>query len=219
MKKITKVITACSIGFLFFQSQAQNIAVKGGFNLAKIVNDDEFVNSDIGFTSSFKPGFHLGATVDLPINKMFSVETGLFASTSGVKYSANFEEFEGLYEYQIGLNIFNAELPVIFKSTFEVGDDFNVYIGAGGYGAISLFGVVNSRMKIGSDIEKDSETINFEDFEDNRFDAGLRFEAGVELKGLIIGTSCNFGLLPTVLGGQNRIIKLSLGYRFGWDKA
>jgi len=68
-------------------------------------------------------------------------------------------------------------------------------------------------------VESDSEVIDFNDLEDDRFDAGLRFDAGIEVKGFIVGASYNFGLAPTIFEGQNRIIKVSLGYRFGWNKA
>jgi len=33
-----------------------------------------------------KPGFHLGATVDIPFNDILSLEPGLFITTKGFKY-------------------------------------------------------------------------------------------------------------------------------------
>jgi|TARA_R110000737_G_scaffold53512_2_gene75154 hypothetical protein len=219
MKTFTKIIIASSIGLLSFQGEAQTIAIKGGVNFSKIANDDVFGGAESGFTTSFNPGFHVGATVDLPITKMFSVETGLFATTSGLKYKASFQDFGFVYDYRVAFNLLNAEIPVIFKSTFEVGENFNIYVGAGGYGAFSLFGTVKSRINIMGQVESDSEVIDFNDLEDDRFDAGLRFDAGIEVKGFIVGASYNFGLAPTIFEGQNRIIKVSLGYRFGWNKA
>lgn len=217
MKIITKVIILSSIGFLCNQSQAQIMSIKGGFNLSKIINDTAFKEEDkvSEIIRSATPGFHLGATFDLPISKIFSVETGLFASTSGVKYNA---EFENLYKFEFGLNILTGEIPLTIKTTFEIGENFNIYFAAGGYAAINLYGVINYREQNGSQIESYSQEIDFEDFKDEQFDVGFRFDAGVEVNGFIVGASYNLGKTPTVLEGENRVFKLSVGYRFGWNK-
>ena len=219
MKSITRIIIASSIGFLGFKSHAQTIAIKGGLNLSKIVENTDFIEDLNGFSIKYTTGLHIGATVDLPISKMFSVETGIFASTSGAKYKAKYSDFGEVFKYKVNWNILNAELPATFKVNFKVKDNLKVFIGAGGYAAMNIIGVYTSKIQYGSEVSRESDITGFDDLNDTRFDAGLRFDTGIEIKGFIVGASYNFGFMPAIFNGTNRIIKVSLGYRFGWNKA
>ncbi|MBL4703661.1 MAG: outer membrane beta-barrel protein, partial [Flavobacteriales bacterium] len=114
----------------------------------------------------------------------------------------------------IRINILNAELPVSFKTIFEVGDNFDVYASAGGYLGVGIIGVSRYNSNDYTEIEFTEDGLQ-------RLDYGLTFGAGIEVKGFIVGASYDLGL-ANIDGSEyviikNRVLKCSLGYRFGWD--
>ena len=79
MKKITQGLLIISICILSSQSYAQVTALKAGFNLSNFsFSDDD--GSDFGDFKS-TPGFHIGATFDIPLGDMFAIETGILLTT------------------------------------------------------------------------------------------------------------------------------------------
>ena len=218
MNKIIKGIAVIALSIISFSGQSQMIALKGGLNLSNINNSSVFG----GLETSVTPGFHLGTTFDIPLNEMFAIETGLFATTKGYQIK---ESFFGL-EIKSTTNILNLEMPVSFKVMFPLGDNVKLYANAGGYIGVALVGVDQLTLEGFGESESDEEKIIFEEDEYGyrdykRLDYGLTFGFGTEIKGFILGASYDLGLanisaddLTTI---QNRVIKITLGYRFGWD--
>ena len=66
MKNLTMISMIVFISLFCIQSNAQTIGLKAGLNLANMLekDDDDTYSNDF----SMNPGFHLGVTVDIPLN-------------------------------------------------------------------------------------------------------------------------------------------------------
>ena len=213
MNKITKGIAVIALSLFSFSSQSQIVAIKGGLNLSSMN-----ITSDFGIGDpSMALGFHLGTTFDIPLTEMFAIETGLFATTKGARWETSFFGVE----ITQNINILNAEIPLSFKAMFPLGDDVKLYTNAGGYIGVGITGINRIKVEGFGQTENEEEEITFDDDGFERLDYGLTFGAGAEFKGFILGASYDLGLAnisddsdATI---QNRVIKITLGYRFGWD--
>ena len=106
LAKILVVVIVCTMTTDLF---AQNFVVKGGLNLSNMVTKDD----DDTYSDDFKmrPGFHVGAAVEFPINEMFSFETGLLLSTKGFQTSEE-ETYDGeILKYEQKLNLLYFDIP------------------------------------------------------------------------------------------------------------
>ena len=115
----------------------------------------------------------------------------------------------------------NAEVPLSFKTIFGVSDNLDVYVSAGGYLGVGIIGVSRNKTTFNGETETDSEEIEFDENGLQRLDYGLTFGAGIEVKGFIVGASYDLGLAD-IDGSdywtiRNRVLKIGVGYRFGWD--
>ena len=151
---------------------------------------------------------------------MFAIETGILLTTKGNRISSDIDV--GFFSLQTSnkLNILNAEIPVSFKTILGISDDFDVYVTAGGYVGASIVGIQRYESTINGETTKGEDEVIFEDNGFQRLDYGLTFGAGIELKGFIIGASYDLGLANIIDSddyARNRVLKIGLGYRFGWD--
>jgi len=210
MKKTVKFLVVIIISMYSVQAIAQSFGVIAGLNLSKMLvkdNDDTYDDN-----MKMNPGFHVGGTVNLPFSDMFSLESALLISTKGVKYKDG--------NFTSSINLFYIDLPVMFKALFDVGG-VGIYGKVGPYVGVGLSG----KMKYDDDGDKETETIKWgsdkekDDFK--RLDYGLAVGAGVEINALQIGIGYDLGLANISLYSDdgykvnNRVFKISLGYRFG----
>ena len=201
---------------------AQNFGLKGGLNLSNILAKDD--NTTYSDDFKMNPGFHIGATAEFPFSDMFSFETGLLLSTKGYKISEE-ETFMGKkIEMKIKTNLFYLDIPLTAKASFDLGDAkvfglFGPYIGMG------LTGQSKTVTTIDGKTEKEKEDVEWGSEKGKsdlkRLDFGLTIGAGVEIDLFQIGLGYNLGLAnisPYNDGGMkinNRVIGLSVGYKFG----
>lgn len=213
-----KLLVLVIVFSLATETFAQKFWVKGGMNLADmLIKDDEDNLSD---DYKMKPGFHLGATAEMPINEMFSFETGLLLSTKGTKMS---EEEDG-DKYEGKINLMYLDIPLNAKASFDIGGaklygTFGPYIGMG------LSGKIKSEVTYNGETETDEETVEWgsDEEEDDlkRLDFGLAVGGGVEIKSFQIGLTYGLGLAnissDTEYGMKisNRVLGISVGYSFG----
>jgi hypothetical protein len=217
MKKITKGLLIISICILSSHAYSQTVAVKGGLNLSKLSPPIGPLNNGV---YNANPGFHLGATFDIPLSGMFAIETGVFITTKGARSrSSELIVNSTIITSKSSINIFNAELPVSFKAIFGINDDLNIFASAGGYLGLGIGGESRYKYDIDGEAGGGSDRIRFDENNYNRFDYGLTFGAGVEFKSLILGASYDLGLADfydsQFMNLQNRVLKFSVGYRFG----
>lgn len=218
MKTLKKLLTVFIVFTMATASYAQTFGVKAGLNLSNMeIKGDDFSDFD---DSKMIPGFHLGGIVEFPISDIFSFETGLLLSTKGFKLN----EKENNSEYKIKMNSFYLDIPLTAKASFDVGDA-KVYGVLGPYLGIGLSGKIKSEYSYEGETETDEEEIKWGSDEDEddlkRLDFGLTMGAGVEINSIIFELSYDLGLanIATItdygLTINNRVFKISAGYKFG----
>ena len=219
MKNTTKFLLVIMISLIGFQSYAQSFGVKGGLNLANLLDKDD----DDTWSNDYKMnmGFHIGATMNYPFTDAFSLETGLLLDTKGFKYE---EEAYGA-EVKLKGNLYYIDIPITLKASYDIGNNLVMYGTFGPYIGMGLSGKLKIEVKYEGDTETEEEKIiwgNDEEEDDlKRFDFGLAFGGGVEISAIQIGVSYDLGLAnisPYTDDGtiiQNRVLKFSVGYKFG----
>jgi hypothetical protein len=226
LNKIMKSLIKLSIVALFLamgtESFAQTFGVRAGLNLSDmyVMLDDVTYSDD----SKMYPGFHIGPTMELPINEMFTFETALLLSTKGFKMSEK-ESFNGdTYETKIKLNRLYLDIPLTAKASFDVGS-VKIFGTFGPYIGIPLSRKAKYEYTYHSVTETEEGNIDFGSNKDEddfkRLDFGLTASLGVELNSIQISINYGLGLAnisPYNHEGNkenNRVLGVSVEYKFG----
>jgi len=219
MKNLTKISLIVLISLFSLQASAQTFGLKGGLNLSNMLDKDD----DGTYSNDFKmkPGFHLGATVDLPLNEFLSFESGLLFTTKGTKYE---EETMGA-NLSAKVNLSYLDIPLTLKATHDLGEGIKMFGAVGPYVGIGIGGNIKGTFEYQGESETDEEDIVWGSDEDDadlkRLDMGLTFGGGVEINLITLGISYDLGLSnnsPYQDNGttsKNRVLRFSVGYRFG----
>lgn len=194
---------------------SQEFGIKAGFNSSNMhIVYDRMLSND----SNMKTGFHIGATAEFPLTEIFSLETGLLLSSKGF-----IEEVKD-FNYKVIFNPLYLDIPVTVKASSYIGGT-KVYGMFGSYIGIGLSGTIKEEVSInGATIsqEIDIEWGSDIDSDFKRMDFGLIIGAGVELNSIQIGLNYSLGLAnispQTNLKINNRVLGISVGYRFGKKK-
>jgi hypothetical protein len=210
-----KIFTLCLTVFLLgavTETYAQTFGIKAGVNLANQTAKDDDDSYDDDYKTNI--GFNVGVTLDIPISDVVSFETGLIASSKGSKI-----EGEG---FESKTNLLYADIPLTAKFSFEINRDSKFYIAAGPYVGIGLSGKSKFKADGGDEEEEDIEWGSDEAEDDmKRLDYGAQVNIGAEFSGFQIGAGYGLGLAniaPSDANGfkaTNRVISVTVGYRFG----
>ncbi len=216
MKNVFKLLILTTVLIYNTKTIAQTFGVKGGLNLANMVlkADSKTLSEDL----KMNPGFHLGATAEFPINDIFAFESGLLISTKGYKTV----DEEGDYKSEGKLNLTYLDIPLTAKASFKAGSAkifglFGPYVGLG------LTGKEKYKFTSDNETETEEEDVKWGSDEEKsdfkRLDYGLSLGAGLEVNSLTFGLNYNLGMANispyTKLTANNRVIALSVGYKFG----
>jgi len=184
-------------------AQAQTFGVKAGLNLSSMVIK---VNDEKADDILMKPGFHLGATYEMPFGDMLAFEPGLLLSTKGYKMDGDPDDFV--------FNLMYVEIPLNAKTYFDLGG-LELYALAGPYLGFGLSG----KGKMGDD----SEDVEWgsEKTEANRLDYGLNIGAGVKIGAIEAGIGYGLGLgnmsNADDVSYKHRVLGVSFAYKLGLD--
>ena len=168
------VLTASSV----MAQYTVDIGVQAGLNFANFWGSDAGVNQT-------KPGIILGAVIDnTKLAKRngsnFSLQLGLLFVQQGAK-----EESESI---EVNLNY--LRMPYNVRYNFDLGSNMGLYLQAGIYGGLALWGTEKARV----DGKWESDKIYFGDNDMNRWDWGIGVGAGVRIMdNFQIGVSKNWG--------------------------
>ncbi|HZK08561.1 MAG TPA: porin family protein [Bacteroidales bacterium] len=218
MKKVITLLVMLFVVSLATEVVAQTIRARAGFNLSKMLmkDDDKTLSSEDEY--KMLPGFHLGATAEIPFSDMFSFETGLLLSTKGYKY----KDEGSLYETEGKVTLYYLEIPITGKATFDVGG-VKVYGVFGPYLGFGLTGKYKNEFTIAGITEKSDGDIEWgtdaEKDDYKRLDFGLTVGAGVEIDAFQIGINYGLGLAnlsPNSDNGyrqKNRVLGITIGYK------
>ncbi|WP_430931188.1 porin family protein [Saccharicrinis sp. 156] len=222
MKKATTLLLVTAISLLSFQTYAQTFGIKGGLNLSNVLAKDD----DDTYSDDFKmnPGFHIGPTVEFPLNEMVSFESGLLLSTKGFKSSEKETDMGDTWEYEVKLNAVYIDIPLTAKTTFDVGGA-KIYGIFGPYVGIGLSGKEKEEYTQDGETETYEADIEWGNDEDEdhlkRLDYGLTAGAGIIVNNIQLGLSYDLGLanISAYTGDgtkiKNKVLRFSVGYMFG----
>ena len=223
MKYLVKIFIVFVGSIMAFDDLfAQNIGLKGGLNLSNMLfkEDGETYSDDF----KMRPGFNIGATAEFPLSEMFSFETGLLLSTKGFNYSLEESEMGESFKLESNINLLYLDIPIVAKSSFDLGYDKKIFATFGPYVGIGISGKSKIKMTYDGETESDEETIEWGSDEESsdfkRLDFGLTIGAGVEINSVLIGLNYSLGLAnisPYTDNGNminNRVLGLSVGYKF-----
>jgi hypothetical protein len=177
--------------------QAQvTFGLRAGLNLADM--NGKTAGKSQGNLSSIKPGFHLGATVDIDLGKSLFLQPALLYSSKGCIIQSGALGFND--QATINVNYWEVPLNIGVKL-----DNSHIYVGP--YVGFEA----SSNTKINNNVGP----VNL-----RKTDAGINFGVGFESKNLVISAQYSRGLVNLELGGNinnstyNSVISMSLGYKF-----
>jgi hypothetical protein len=219
MKVLNVINMIALISFLCFQTNAQTYRIKGGLNLANMLieSDGEVISNQY----KMNPGFHVGATFDLPLNEFLSIETGPLLTTKGWKQK--FESGQAFYTFNN--NLYYLDFPIALKTTYGLARGLKLFGYFGPYAGIGLSGKMNLSVEYEGRKNTDKQNIEWgkdgSQYDYTRFEMGLTIGIGVERNSLMTGISYDHGL-SNISSFQkygeldkNRVLKFSVGYIFG----
>lgn len=219
MKKLISAIsTIFIISLISFQTDAQSIGIKAGFNLATMLNKD--ANETYSNIYSMNPGFHIGAIIDVRINDFLTLEPGLLFTTKGTRY-----ELEMVNEPRVRINLYYFDFPLNIRFSHDCGNAMKLFATVGPYLGIGISGKIQLSVEDQGNQETEEREIKWGNdvAEDDikRLDMGLTFGGGIEINSILAGISYDLGLYNISANqnngkiNKNRILKFSVGYRFG----
>ena len=159
---------------------------------------------------NMKPGFHIGVGADLGITPNVAIQTGLFYSTKGAKYT--FQNAE------LNVNANYLQLPVHIAYKLDVTPGTKVVFHAGPYVAYGIGG----KRKIESgftDLFGQPEVNTFDkDFGFKPFDAGVGLGVGAEFGAILVDLGWDMGLTNISRFDKGNVktqnAYVSVGYKF-----
>ena len=210
-----KIIFAVLLSVGSYVCSAQEISIRGGFNLSQFQYQREgnVVPRD---GTKLKPGFNIGPIIDIPLQNIFSVETGILFTSKGHKFSGN--PLQGVQNYLFQINTFYLDLPILLKTTIPV-KKTKITAMAGGYIGNALYGKVIAEGEENSVLKHFENKIQWgnKSNEYDRFDYGLKFGAGVKVRKFQLEAFYELGLKDfsndMVFELRNRVLEVCCSYK------
>lgn len=207
MKKKRFMLVFAMLAMVMTISAQMNLGIKGGVNMSNFYGDD-ITNNNV------KIGFHIGLAADYDFAYNSAIQTGLFFTTKGVKYSSSVGEASG----DVTINPMYLQLPVHYAYKIDVTPGTRVVLHAGPYAAYGVGGkskLSGSVGEVGAETESD---IFGDDGFFKRFDAGLGLGVGAEFGPLLLDLGWDMGLINIEDSNdgdvKNQNAYLSVGYKF-----
>jgi hypothetical protein len=201
---------------LSFNAFSQTFGVKGGINLATMLEKDDSGIISKNYTSH--TSFHFGLSAEIPITGMFILETDLLFSGKGYHY---FEEGNILInDYDAVLNIYYLDIPILAKIKYDLGS-FEVFGTFGPYLAIGVAGNYRYDTEVLGIPIADTTSIEWgSDMNEYKtLDMGLSIGGGIAYEAIELGITYQFGLIS--ISGvtannyikKNSVLAISLAYK------
>lgn len=201
------MLVVAMLAMVTVASAQMNLGVKGGVNMSNFYGDELNDNN-------VKIGFHIGLAADYDFAYNSAIQTGLFFTTKGAKYSSSVGEASA----DVTVNPMYLQLPVHYAYKIDVSPGTRVVLHAGPYAAYGVGGKSKLSGSVG-DVggETESEVFGDDGFL-KRFDAGLGLGVGFEFGPLLLDLGWDMGLV-NIADSDNSDLKnqnayLSVGYRF-----
>ena len=189
MNVLKKIIFAVLFLTGSYICSAQEISIRGGFNLSqmRIKLGENIVSKN----TSLMPGFQVGPIVAFPLNSALSLESGLLYSTKGYKEIGD-RTIDQKSLYRINIAYLDIPLGLRFSHQFR---KTTFLINGGGYVAQALFGNILSK-EDRNGTEHIREKVNWGSQEGSfrRLDYGLNLGLGMKFNSVLFGISYEHGI-------------------------
>jgi hypothetical protein len=210
-----KLLTSILLFFISGTICAQGLSIVGGGNYSDVA-----VSSAKEKYYEAKFGFHAGAYLDYVLKKDKSnelvVETGLLFDSKGAVQ----EQASNIGTIKYNTTLYYADIPLYFKYRYRFRSLHKVYVGAGPYIGVGLFGNINATIIDESQKENVRWGSNVGEDHFKRLDYGLSARAGfLAVGGLDFSFSYDYGIPNISVISKNdeiksRMMRLSVGYHF-----
>ncbi len=223
MKNQFKTLLVIALVLFSYASFSQSVTVVAGGNYTNVAYE-QGTGALVDETYNGKPGFHVGAYYDYVISKDKSqellFEAGLLFDSKGATQEYSLNDYSSKYV----TNLYYVDAPFYLQYRYRFRNRNKIYIGAGPYVGMGLFGktkstytlndeetVVEHKIKWGGDDEVDDL---------KRLDYGVSARAGYHWDdGFDISASYDYGIPNIASMGENismksRVLRLTLGYTF-----
>lgn len=201
MKKVM-FIAFLSIG-MFLTAKSQKVYVQGGVNLANISNSSSGATQD----NKMLVSFNAGILARFGISEIFDVETGLVLDGRGSKANTFFGNGTDDNYIKTKFNPFYLELPLHAVVKLPLADKANVFIFAGPYVAMGMFGKYTVKTNLLGNESTTSGDIKFDNDDPftseqegaaynkiKKFDYGVNGGVGVDLGSMMIKAKYGLGM-------------------------
>lgn len=204
MKKLKLSLVIAFLGMIsLVGAQNASFSIKGGLNMSNYYGDKLT-------DKNMKPGFHLGVGADFEFAPNMAIQSGLFFTTKGAKYTTE------LLETELNSNANYLQLPVHFAYKIDVMPGTRVVLHAGPYVAYGIGGKTKAGVFEGDTFKDDA----FLDVLNGLkpFDAGLGLGVGAEFGPILVDIGWDMGLTNISridsYDVKTQNVYLSLGYKF-----
>ena len=222
----------CFLFLVFFYISAQTskiqLGVQGGLNYSTA-----FVNT--ADKTKFKPGYHIGGTVDYLFTRKFELQSGLFLSQQGsiINNLNNTLRFvlSPYKELTYTFNQLYLKMPIYIAYNKTISNNYNLSVGFGPYLGYGIGGKINMKI-IYYDIN-DINTYIWDTFGNgiydenyysehiNKFDFGAGLRIDIHYKKYSLGAGCETSIIDIMncinfpyIQYRNFNILISAGYKF-----
>lgn len=104
--------------------------IRTGLNMASMKHDlDQFESAIYDEDISMKLGFNIGIILDIPVNKSFYIQPGLYYSQKGAKYEQRYLRSDYSDEFTAKLNY--LLLPILGSYRYNITEDLQLQVNAG----------------------------------------------------------------------------------------
>jgi len=205
MKKSTlcALFAIGAVGVVCAQDKPLSFGLRAGLNVNSLFYSGSAEAATQDALSS-RAGFHIGAVLDCRIAGNFYLQPGLWFTTRGAKLEETGTEQGYKYSFTEKIDMNYLQIPVSASYRFPVGKIVKIDVNAGPYFAVGLGGRAKDELTASYNGSRESVSESYDVFgkstadEDRgdfkRFDAGLRFGAGIYIRKFNIGLAYDLGL-------------------------
>lgn len=218
MNKVVRFLIIVALFLHYGFSDAQNIGIRGGLNLATMLAKDNDQRYSDNFSTN--SGIHFGLTYEYALNEKVSIAPEILLSNKGMKYDFTQEYTQTSSDSKL----YYIDIPVMMKTRWNWGNDKKIFGASGPYLGIGVSGQSQTTTITQGERgcnKKDVKWGSSESDDWRRLDWGWTFAGGIQVEEVELGLSYDLGFanIAAYRGNgtiaRNRVVKVSIAYQFG----
>lgn len=218
MRTSSKILLIIVISLAGLSSNAQTVSIRGGLNLANMLEKDDFYTYSTDYNPS--AGLHFGPVFEFSLTQNLYLSTGILLGQKGARFH---DEILG-NDVLVKAKLVYLDLPLSIMTSYSISDQQKVFLGAGGYIGMGVTGEIDAIAVYSGGINTGGGQIKWgynEEIHDYRnIDFGVTASVGFVLNHFILAFTYDHGLenISTYQDfgatSKNRVFRISTGYIF-----